>query len=103
MSKLNVTEGEWVTYQDEMTNLYVINTPENEYGFSEVITEGVYSECDAILMSQSKNLYNQLKHINALIFICSSETELADAITSKAHDIAYLLAQCRGESITCKN
>jgi len=96
MDKLNVTEGEWSVdvYEDGDNYIYSNN----------FLMATVYDQPnDAILMSQSKKLYEQLEHINHLIFTCKSEIELADAVTRNAHDIEYLLAQCQGEQHTCKS
>ena len=109
MNKLNVTEGEWIIYQDEMTNLYVVNTPEDEEGFSIGVVEGVYDKNDAILISQSKKLYEQLETTNnELAFVINAYNKLVkdpcdffDAET--CHLNQTLLAQCRGEQPTCKN
>lgn len=107
MSKLNVTEGEWFVHQDEMTNLYVIDTSEDEEGFSEGITENVYDKNDAILMSRSKNLYNEIMQD-----VISLEEDLEytpkhsgeyEHLKNLIEHKSKLLAQCRGEQHTCKN
>lgn len=103
MNKLNVTEGEWSVEWDDHTTTYNLGTD------TEVVSSRIYDEQDAILMSQSKKLYEQLETTNKelafVIFMYNklvrNPCEFFDAETCHLNQI--LLAQCRGEQPTCKN
>ena len=103
MSKLNVTEGEWYYILDNYLGFYVSSDD------GSLLASEVYNEEDAILMSKSKKLYEQLETTNKeLAFVINAYNKLVkdpcdffDAETCHLNQI--LLAQCRGESLTCKN
>ena len=98
MNKLNVTDGEWCTDLrcDGYSYIYTNDTDD--------LVATVYDNTnDAILMSQSKKLYEQLLQIDNLIMTRNSPLELADDLVSMSHDINQLLKTCRGEQHTCKN
>lgn len=97
MNKLNVTEGEWVIYQDEMTNLYVVNTSEDAEGFSEGVVESIYDKNNAILMSQSKKLYEQLVNLNKLISLACEDGYCTEELFESQAQTSQLLRKCRGE------
>lgn len=92
MSKLNVTEGDWLVCSD--TFIYALNS-DGENQFTANIdgngSKGAsYKElkANAMLMAQAKNMYEMLEHL--FNHDCISDCSLMK-------EVGTLLAKCRGE------